>query len=201
MAITTYAELKAALADWLLRDDLTAVIPSFIALAEAQISRDIDHWRQEKRVTTTLDEQYENLPTDLRRMIQMQIVGGGQLNMISIGEMQARKQASAAAGKPRYYYINSGQIEFYPAPDGNYEIEMQYVARIPPLSDAAPGNWILDYAPDLYLYAALTHAAPYLQDDPRTQVWGSLYGTALQNLNNESMVAKSSGPLRMGVPR
>lgn len=201
MSITTYAELKAALADWLLRDDLTAVIPTFIALAESQISRDIDHWRQEKRVTTTLDEQYENLPTDLRRMIQMQIVGGGQLNMISIGEMQARKQAAPAAGKPRYYYINSGQIEFYPAPDGNYKIEMQYVARIPPLSDAAPGNWILDYAPDLYLYGALTHAAPYLQDDPRTQVWATLYNTALQNLNNESMVAKSSGPLRMGVPR
>ena len=94
MPITTYTELKATIADWLLRDDLTAVIPSFISLAEAQISRDIDHWRQEKRVTTTLDEQYENLPTDLRRMVQMQIVGGGPLNMISIGDMQAKKQAS-----------------------------------------------------------------------------------------------------------
>jgi len=201
MSITNYTELKATIADWLLRDDLTAVIPSFISLAEAQISRDIDHWRQEKRVTTTLDEQYENLPTDLRRMIQMQIVGGGQLNMISIGDMQAKKQAYPAAGKPRYYYINSGQIEFHPAPDGDYEIEMQYVARVPALSDEEPGNWVLDYAPDLYLYAALTHAAPYLQDDPRAQVWGSLYGSALQKLNNESMVAKSSGPLRMGVPR
>lgn len=201
MPITTYSELKATIADWLLRDDLTSAIPSFISLAEAQISRDLDHWRQEKRVTTTLNEQYENLPTDLRRMIQMQIVGGGQLNMISIGDMQAKKQASAAAGKPRHYYINSGQIEFHPAPDGDYEIEMQYVARVPALSDAAPGNWVLDYAPDLYLYAALTHAAPYLQDDPRAQVWGSLYGSALQKLNSESMAAKSSGPLRMGVPR
>ena len=61
MAITTYAELKSSIANWLNRDDLTAVIPDFIALAEAQIARDIRHWRQEKRVTTSVNEQYENL--------------------------------------------------------------------------------------------------------------------------------------------
>ena len=32
MSLTTYTELKASIADWLLRDDLTAVIPDFIAL-------------------------------------------------------------------------------------------------------------------------------------------------------------------------
>ena len=33
MAITTYAELQAAAANWLVRADLTARIPEFIALA------------------------------------------------------------------------------------------------------------------------------------------------------------------------
>ena len=46
MAITTYAELKSSIANWLNRDDLTSVIPDFISLAEAQIARDVRHWRQ-----------------------------------------------------------------------------------------------------------------------------------------------------------
>ena len=33
MALTTYTELKASVADWLNRTDLTNVIPDFISLA------------------------------------------------------------------------------------------------------------------------------------------------------------------------
>ena len=33
MAISNYGELKTAVADWLNRDDMTAVIPTFIDLA------------------------------------------------------------------------------------------------------------------------------------------------------------------------
>ena len=39
MAITTYAELQAAAAAWLIRGDLTARIKEFIALAEARLNR------------------------------------------------------------------------------------------------------------------------------------------------------------------
>ena len=34
MALTNYTELKSNIADFLNREDLTAVIPTFIALAE-----------------------------------------------------------------------------------------------------------------------------------------------------------------------
>ena len=39
MAITTYVELQAAAANWLVRADLTTRIPEFIALAEARLNR------------------------------------------------------------------------------------------------------------------------------------------------------------------
>ena len=47
MTFTTYSGLKAEIADFLLRSDLTSAIPSFIRLAEAGIDRDLRHWRQE----------------------------------------------------------------------------------------------------------------------------------------------------------
>ena len=39
MAISNYTELQTAVANWLDRDDLTARIPEFIALAEARFNR------------------------------------------------------------------------------------------------------------------------------------------------------------------
>ena len=49
MAITTYAELKSSIADFLNRDDLSTIAADFITLAEADIQRFVRHWRQEKR--------------------------------------------------------------------------------------------------------------------------------------------------------
>jgi len=201
MAITTYAELKSSIANWLNRDDLTAVIPDFIALAEAQIARDVRHWRQEKRVTTSINEQYENLPIDWLEMIQIQLTAGGRLQVISAAELQERKEASSIAQKPKYYRLTSDQIEFHPAPDSSYEVAMQYYARVPALSDAETFNWILTDYPDIYLYGALVHAAPYLADDQRVSVWAALYQSAVDALNQDNTKSRVSGPLRMGMPR
>ena len=55
MAISTFTELKASIANFLNRDDLTATIPDFISLAESSINNEIRHWRMEKRAETTVD--------------------------------------------------------------------------------------------------------------------------------------------------
>ena len=64
MALSTFTELKEAVADWLDRSDLTARIPDFIALAEARINRELRIRPMEVRSTmyTTVDQQYFNLP-------------------------------------------------------------------------------------------------------------------------------------------
>ena len=201
MAITTYAELKSSIANWLNRDDLTSVIPDFISLAEAQIARDVRHWRQEKRVTTPVNEQYENLPIDWLEIIQIQLTAGGRLQVISAAELQNRKEASLVAYKPKYYRLTSDQIEFYPAPDSSYEVAMQYYARVPALTDTDTTNWVLTDYPDIYLYGALVHAAPYLNDDQRINIWASLYQSAVDALDQDNKKSRVSGPLRMGMPR
>lgn len=194
MAISTYAELKTAVADFLNRDDLTSVVPTFITLAEAQIARDLRHWRQEKRVTTTLDETFETMPADFIELKSLYIDDKRQLECISLGELSRRKiEINSESGEPRFYTFNSNQLEFFPSPDQDYELTMVYVARIDPLSDTDTTNWLLTYHPDIYLYSALLQSAPYLQDDARLSVWTSMYGSAVQQLNLESSRAKHSG--------
>ena len=58
MALTTYAELKTSIGDWLNRADLTAVIPDFISLAEAQIERTLRTRQMIVRANASFDAQY-----------------------------------------------------------------------------------------------------------------------------------------------
>ena len=62
MPITTYAELKTNIADFLNRDDLTSVSSTFVSLAEADLNRQIRHWRQEKRSTAELTRNIAQYP-------------------------------------------------------------------------------------------------------------------------------------------
>lgn len=194
MALTTFAELKSSIADWLNRDDLTSVVPDFISLAEANMDRSIRHWRMEKRVTATVDGQYTGLIGDYLEGIRFSIANGDRLELLSQGEMQQRRTAyDDTAGKPRYYAISDGQLELYPTPDGTYTVEMLYYGQITPLSDSNTTNWLLTHHPDAYLYGSLVHAAPYLGEDQRATVWASLYQSALDAINKESSDAKFGG--------
>lgn len=196
MALTTYAELQAAIADTLNRDDLTSVIPTFITLAEAEMNRRVRHWRMEKRSTTVLDTEYSALPSDFVEPIRLQVTDGGtsRLELISLSEMINRRDASNdTAGRPYYYAIIDNAIQAYPTPDDDYTLELVYYAKPNALSDSVASNWILQYFPDLYLYGSLTHSAPYLGEDARTAVWAGLYQNAIDGIIADNDKAKYGG--------
>ncbi len=64
------------------------------------------------------------------------------------------------------------------------QISLVYRQGIPPLSDAQPTNWLLDKAPDLYLYAALLEAEPFLRNDGRVPLWKAALEEALGDLQS-----------------
>jgi len=61
------------------------------------------------------------------------------------------------------------------------------------LSDSATSNWLLSTAPDVYLYGALIHSAPYLAEDNRTAIFAQMYGAAVNQLTLQSETSKNSG--------
>lgn len=201
MSISTYAELKSAIADWLNRSDLTSVIPTFVSMAEADLNRTVRHWRMEKRSTAEADGQYLDLPNDWIENIRVKTTDGGTaaLELISQADLAERRQAgNDTAGVPAFYCITGGQLEFYPTPSATYDVEIVYYAQLDALSADGDDNWLLTSHPDAYLYSALTHAAPYLDDDARTQVWASLAQKAVAAINLENDKARFSGTgLRM----
>jgi hypothetical protein len=196
MPITTYAELKSSITDFLNRDDLDTVAADFIALAEADMQRGLRHWRMEKRSTAEIDTQYSAIPADFLEVIRFYITSNDTrpLELISQAELLDRKYRNLnTSGKPAYYAITAGEIEVYPVPDGTYTAELYYYRTIPALSDSNTSNWLLQYYPDAYLYGALIHSAPYLKDDARIQVWAALYQNAISAINAESEATKFGG--------
>ena len=196
MPITTYAELKTNIADFLNRDDLTSVSSTFVSLAEADLNRQIRHWRQEKRSTASIDTQYSAIPADMLEVIRFYITSGDTrpLELISQAEMLDRKFRNLnTSGQPAYYAVTAGELEVYPVPDGTYTSELYYFGKTPALSDSNTSNWILEHYPDAYLYGSLIHSAPYLKDDARIQVWAALYQNAIDAINQASEKAKFGG--------
>ena len=196
MAITTYTELKAAVADFLNRDDISATVPTFISMAESRMDSDIRHWRQEKRSTAELDTQYSAIPADFVEVIRFHVTSGDTkpLELISQAELLDRKyKRSNTSGAPAYYALTAGELEIYPVPDGTYDLELYYVSSIPALSDSNASNWLLEHYPSVYLYGSLIHSASYLKEDARAQTWAALYQSSVDAINAESERSKFGG--------
>ena len=81
-------------------------------------------------------------------------------------------------GRPQRIAFAGDQALLDPTPDAAHPITLAYVARIPALSDANPTNWVLQQAPQMYLYASLLEAEPFLANDARGAVGHGLPGRA-----------------------
>ena len=185
MALDTYSGLKTSIADYVNRDDLTSIIPTFITLAEAKFNRKLRVRQMIKRATATIDTQYFAYPTDWLQAKEFILNTNPITYMEFVTDRQSnelRQNNIIAVGKPTYYTIIGTQIEVIATPDSSYTGELTYYGKIPALSDSNTSNWLLAYAPDLYLYGALLEATPYLKDDERLAVWSSLYTNSISDI-------------------
>jgi hypothetical protein len=196
MALTTYTELKTSIGDWLNRSDLTAAIPDFISLAEAQIERTLRTRQMIVRANASFDAQYGAVPADFLETKSLKLTSTNPetpLQFLSIDALDNEMTKYTASGKPKFFGVVGGQFRIVPTPDSNYTTELTYYAKLTKLSSSVASNWLLASSPDIYLYGALLQAAPYLQDDARIQTWATLYERALNDLQTADDRGASSG--------
>lgn len=195
MSLSTYSGLLDSLAGWLMRDDLTAVIPDFIALAEADMSHRLRLRAMLTRATTTISgDGYETLPSDFLGMWRLTL-DGGELGFLPTVQMAGYAEAWRGSS-PMYFSIIGEQIQFAPVgPTPGGTLEMTYYARPEALSADNQTNAILQASPALYLYGSLLQSGPYLGDDARVQTWGTLYQEAANLAQAADDAAEFPGPL------
>lgn len=191
--ITTYTTLQSTIADYLNRADLTAQIPTFIQLAEADMNTRLRTREMIVRAEATSNNEYVQLPADWVEAINLHIVDGKQpLRFVTLDEADRIIKQNIYTQVAAFSLMN-GALELVPPPGSDVDIEMIYYGKIPALSAQQATNWLLTKAPDVYLYGSLLHAQPFLMDDQRMPVFATLYNSRIEALNEESMKSTHSG--------
>jgi len=195
MSISTFSELKTAVASWLNRSDLTSEIADFVTLGEARIYRELRISAMETALSSAISSGVVAVPSDYVALKHAYVDGAPtrQLLRAEPGFIYAKYPSRAATGKPSYIAREGSNFIFGPYPDSNYTIKGIYYKRLPALSDSNTTNWFTSNAPDLLLYACLTAAEPFIKNDQRLIVWESMYQSAKDAIEREERDEQFSG--------
>ena len=193
MALSTYAELKTGIANWLNRSDLTDEIANdFIKLTEADFNAKLRIRAMEQIDTITIDSETETVPTGFIAVRSFYILLSGvkhPLEYITPANMFETRGGSRS-GRPRAYTIESDNetetFRFGPSPDTSYTGYLSYYKAISALSVSNTSNWMLANHPAVYLYGSLFHAANFLGgiEPQQVQNWLQMYATSLERCEN-----------------
>lgn len=200
MAITTYAELQAAAANWLVRSDLTARIPEFIALAEARLNRVLRTRLAEADValSAAYGARKVGLPAGYTEPLRVWIEDPGGRAELPFLEASLMGAASLR-GRPGAWTIDGVDVAFDRPCDQAYDLTLRMLAAFA-LSDAQPTNALLSDAPDLYLFATLAEASPFLRDADLAAAYETKLGRAIVELNTKEARSRAARTLSTELP-
>lgn len=184
MALLTYLDMKESVADWLNRSDLTAQIPDFITLANAEAQRKLDApvTKQIINHTVTAAEATAKkfyVPFASNTIISITDSKGRSLKPVSFKEYQVYTQE---AGDASVYASTGGEIYIGPPPTENDVFTIQYFD-----GDA---TWVFNYQglevcaiPEPILMGSLMYAYMYLKDDNRVSLYKAKFDEAIESYN------------------
>jgi len=203
MALTNYTELKATLANWLNRSDLTTEIADdFIKLAEADFNSKLRVRAMISQANVTVNAETAALPTDFLQIRDFYILNGQTkvpLTYTTPAQMDTTSGTSTT-GLPTTYTILGDTFRFSPKPDATYTAVINFYKRFSALSSTVATNFILTNHPAIYLYGSLFHAANFLGgiNPQQIQTWQLMYSTAMERLElNDREDEYNGSPLQV----
>jgi hypothetical protein len=196
VTIQTYADLQAAIANWLARADLSATIPDFIMLFETVANRRLRLRQQETTVTLTPSSGAAALPADYLAWRRLTWTGASprELDYAHPSYLRAL-YATGAPGAPRLFTIEGATLTVRPSNDT--ALAFDYFQKIPALSGITTTNWLLACAPDVYLFGALAEAHGFVKDADSLMLWGGRRDAVFDEL--ERLDAKTRGPAAVRI--
>lgn len=210
--MTDYSTLQADVALWSARSDLTAQLPSFIRLAEAEIGRTVRVLEMETDIT-------------------LNVAGAANSVALPTGFLGFRHVFVANANQPKAVYISPDQFHeinnrpkdgFRELLDGalNYTIEANlvkvdkprgandpielnttYFKRFDALTDTNTTHALIQAHYDLYLFMTLAKLWAFVMDTEEEQKYLRRYETVVDQIEaTEIKRRRSGGPKRVRPP-
>lgn len=182
MAISTYAELKSAAANWQARSDLTTTIPDAIMLAEGKLNRELGEVLTNSSLVGVVSSREIDISAlSLAAPIGLWLVETSGEETEITPRVDGTYPRSADTGKPKHYSIAASKIVFDSLCDAAYTFRFKYRQRFA-LSDSATTNWLLTNHPDIYLAATLIWGGLFTSDDTRAVTFASVLEDGIPSL-------------------
>lgn len=176
----TYAQLQTDILSLLNRPDQADKAPSWIKLAESEMTRLLKSSHLEKYTTLLLENGEAALPEDFLRMSNIELDGlDTPLRYLAPTQLDG---IANEGGDARYYTIQGRRILIYPTVLLGI-VKMRYRAKIDALSEAAPTNWLYNLSPDAYLYGSAKHGAIHVLDMEAAAAYSTAFTTAMATIN------------------
>lgn len=189
MSISTFAELKTALANFSNRSDLTARLGEFVTLAETRIfygsqeaplaSEPLRVRAMETSSDLSINAQTVALPTRYLGLRRQYISGdtGRKIGFIAPDAFWGKYAGPSWTGVPVDFTVEGENFVFGPSPDGTYTGKCLYWQKFAALSADGDTNWLLTNAPGAYLQGALIELFGYLKNyNARAQAHAAFVG-------------------------
>lgn len=206
MAITTYSELKAAIADWCPRSDVSTKADEFIDLAESMLKRPPQQSASKKlggvrlnktRATGSLSSGTDtlSLPSDFLELDRLMLTAD-QLILVPVSPDHLGVKKRTGTGRPVFYAV-ADVIEFDVAPDDSYAYSLSYWPYVSSLSDSNTTNFLITNYPDVYLAACMYWCWSYFMDNEQMALWAGRYAEGAAMVNQTYARRLSQGSLQI----
>lgn len=191
MAISTYSELKTAIADWMARSDVSGSAADFITLGEARLNRLLEV----VATTATLTGVVDSLAVSVSALsivdpVNLYVTDNGREYFVTpraLGSFTIEE----TSGLPSMWAIEGTTITFDRACGQAYSFRFVYQGRFA-LSDAAPTNEFLTNNPDLYMAASIVWGAVYTKDMQGGAMWKGMLDEFTAEVRNNISQKKRS---------
>ena len=193
--ILSYDDLLFYVAKFIKRQDLTAMIPIFIQMAEEYFNNYDDLVEVTARRTNYLYTPTTPVfpgPTDIQQPIQA-YMAGLLLDFYPTGFNSSYAGANCPAIAHGYQIMGS-TITVSVAQLGLFRLD--YYQKLEPLSATNESNWLLEDSPTTYLAGVLHEAFSYMRDLDKAGYWLQKRDAALQTyVDNDVSSRYPSGAL------
>ncbi|KQO43027.1 phage adaptor protein [Methylobacterium sp. Leaf85] len=191
--ITDYDSLVLNVSDYIARNDLEDYYPTFIQLTENRLNSALKVPGMETETTLTLSaDGTVATPSAYVEWILVSWRSAPTARAQRLRYVEANSPEFTHRHRPngsaQYYTVAGNKIRLAPARAGT--IETVFYQRVPPLTSAAPTNWLITKAPQLYLYGVLAEAYSFQKDEVRSAEWGKAADERLKLFIEESSAAK-----------
>lgn len=189
--------MKTAISTWVHRADLSSYLDDIVTLGEKRIHREIRNRDMEAALSGTMSSGAIAIPSDYIgfKFAYVNSNPSKILTLVSEDMIYSKYPNRTGEGRPVYIAIQGNNFIFGPYPDSDYDIIGTYYKTPGTLSSAVYN--LFTNNPDLFLFACLSEARAFIQDDKRIPTWENKYASIKDQVNAQDEKDRFGGRMRI----